>query len=240
MLAYHSGCRDGELKSLDWPQVQFDTKVIELEPRTTKNNEGRYLPFYGDMEVMLRKQKELADKLGCKAVLFWHPEDEKLGPHCVAGNRINSCRKLWNAAMKRAGLDGITPHDLRRSAVRNMTQKCGIAESRAMKIVGHKTNSMLKRYNIVALGDVQEVGEKMDDWMVKARVDAAAKPRLVPKPELTKKQRVRELHGQGKTVQQIAEQLGLSVPTVYYHISDEAQAATIKRNREYKRQREVA
>jgi integrase len=240
MLAYHSGCRDGELKSLDWPQVQFDTKVIELEPRTTKNNEGRYLPFYGDMEVMLRKQKELADKLGCKAVLFWHPEDEKLGPHCVAGNRINSCRKLWNAAMKRAGLDGITPHDLRRSAVRNMTQKCGVAESRAMKIVGHKTNSMLKRYNIVALGDVQEVGEKMDDWMVKARVDAAAKPRLVPKPELTKKQRVRELHGQGKTVQQIAEQLGLSVPTVYYHISDEAQAATIKRNREYKRQREVA
>jgi len=45
MLAYHSGCRSGELKNLDWPQVQFDTEVIELEPRTTKNLEGRYLLF---------------------------------------------------------------------------------------------------------------------------------------------------------------------------------------------------
>lgn len=123
-----------------------------------------------------------------------------------------------------------------------MTQKCGISESRAMKITGHKTNAMLIRYNIVALGDVQKVGEKMDDWMAKARAEAILKPRLVPQPELTKKQRVRELHALGKTVQEVADALGLSVPTVYYHLSDEAQAATIKRNREYKRQqpKEVA
>jgi integrase len=138
MLAYHSGCRSGELKNLDWQQVQFDTKVVELEPGTTKNDEGRYLPFYGDMEVMLLKQKELADKLNCKAVLFWHPEDQKLGTHCVPGTRINSCRKLWDAALRRAGLAGVTPHDLRRSAVRNMVQKCGISESQAMKIVSFR------------------------------------------------------------------------------------------------------
>lgn len=240
MLAYHSGCRTGEIKSLDWPQVQFDMKVIELVPATTKNAEGVYLPFYGDMEPMLIRQKELADQLGSKAVLFWHPEDETLGPHCVPGTRINSCRKLWNAAMKRAGFEGITPHDLRRSAVRNMTQKCGISESRAMKITNHKSNAMIRRYDIVALGDVKEVGEKMDAWMEKARAEAILKPRLVPQPELTKKQRVRELHAAGNTVQEIAGVLGLSVPTVYYHMSDEAQAATLKRNREYKRQHEVA
>jgi len=237
MLAYHSGCRSGELKSLEWPQVHFDMKVVELEPGTTKNDEGRYLPFYGDMESMLRKQKELADKLKCKTVLFWHPEDQKLGVHCIPGKGIDSCRKLWNAALKRAGREGITPHDLRRSAVRNMVQKCGISESRAMKITGHKTRYMLEYYNIVALGDVQETGVKMDDWMEKARAESAAKPKpLLPLPEPTKKQRVRELNSQGKTVQEIAAALGISAPTVYYHLSDEAQAATLKRNREHKRQ----
>ena len=237
MLAYHSGCRSGELKNLNWPQVKFDWKVIELEPGTTKNDDGRYLPFYGDMEDMLRRQKELAKELNCQSVLFWHPEDQKRGVHCVPGTRINSCRKLWNAAIKRAGHEGITPHDLRRSAVRNMVQKCGISESRAMKITGHKTRFMLDYYNIVALGDVQETGDKMDEWMAKARAEAAAKPRPTqPSPEPTKKQRVRELHAQGKTVQEIAVELKLSVPTVYYHLSDDVQVATLKRNRENKRE----
>ena len=77
----------------------------------------------------------------------------------------------------------------------------------------------------------------MDEWMEKARAEAAAKPRPTqPSPEPTKKQRVRELHAQGKTVQEIAVELKLSVPTVYYHLSDDEQVATLKRNRENKRE----
>jgi len=84
---------------------------------------------------------------------------------------------------------------------------------------------------------VQETGAKMDEWMAKARAEAAAKPRPTqPSPEPTKKQRVRELHAQGKTVQEIAVELQLSVPTVYYHLSDDVQVATLKRNRENKRE----
>ena len=118
--------------------------------------------------------------------------------------------------MKRAGHEGVTPHDLRRSAVRNMVQKCGIDRDRAMKITGHKTDYMLRYYNIVALGDVQDTGVKMDSWMEKARTEAATQPRtILPQPEPTKKQRVRELHEQGQSVQGIAGVLGISVATVY-------------------------
>ena len=104
-----------------------------------------------------------------------------------------------------------------------------------MKITGHKTRFMLDYYNIVALGDVQETGDKMDEWMAKARAEAKPRP-IVPAAEPTKKQRVRELHAQGKTVQEIAVELKLSVPTVYYHLSDDVQVATLKRNRENKRE----
>jgi integrase len=59
VLAYHSGCRSGELKNLKWSQVyqRPDSQgYIELEPGTTKNKEGRHLPIYGDMEAWLDKR----------------------------------------------------------------------------------------------------------------------------------------------------------------------------------------
>jgi len=40
-----TGWRLGEALALTWPQVDFSAGVIRLEPRTTKNSEGRTFPF---------------------------------------------------------------------------------------------------------------------------------------------------------------------------------------------------
>jgi integrase len=242
MLAYHSGCRSGELKGVEWSQVNFRLRVVQLEPGKTKNDDGRNLPFYGDMEEVLRRQKALRDELfpTCPYVLFWHETDRMLGVNCVPGSRMNSCRKLWKAAMQRAGCKGITPHDLRRSAVRNMVQECGIPEEQAMVITGHKTHSMLKRYNIVSLKGVQQSGEKMDEWMRKMRAEAKRNPPKesvvveMPSPP-TMKQRVRALLAEGKNIQEVAVVLDIAESTVQYHRSDKAQAKRLELNRKYKR-----
>jgi Phage integrase family len=47
------------------------------------------------------------------------------------------------------------PHDFRRTAVRNL-ERAGVSRSVAMKLVGHKTESIYRRYAIVSQRELAE------------------------------------------------------------------------------------
>lgn len=78
---------------------------------------------------------------------------------------MKSFYESWREAVKDAGFPDLLFHDLRRSAVRNMVEKIGMSEKRAMEISGHKTRSCFERYHIVSLADIQESGQRMDTWI---------------------------------------------------------------------------
>jgi hypothetical protein len=50
---------------------------------------------------------------------------------------------------------------LRRSAVRNL-ERAGVPRATAMKLVGHKTEAIYRRYAIVVESDLLAGGEKLD------------------------------------------------------------------------------
>ena len=51
-------------------------------------------------------------------------------------------------------------HDLRRSAVRSL-ERAGVSRSVAMKMTGHKTESVYRRYAIVSESDLREAAAKL-------------------------------------------------------------------------------
>ena len=75
--------------------------------------------------------------------------------------RIRAFYKAWKSACRAAGCPGRIPHDLRRTAVRNLV-RAGVPERVAMQLTGHKTPSVFQRYNIVSDGDLREAAQKLN------------------------------------------------------------------------------
>lgn len=161
---YLTGWRKSEAFSLQWSQVDFDASEIRLEPGTTKNEEDRTFPFRGlpPLQTLLREQRERVRALERKR--------EKIIPWVFhyKGERLRSIRTAWVNARKKAGLPDAWIHDLRRSAVRNM-ERAGVSRSVAMKLSGHKTESVYRRYAIADKSALEEGVEKLASLHDQAR-----------------------------------------------------------------------
>lgn len=172
VVAFHSGCRLGELLGMRWADVDWNNRIIRL-PKT-KNGKQRNLPFWGGIEAALQYQKMYRDKHHPDAhhLFLWMSEDVSYNGmlRIRPGSPIRDFRASWHNAVTAA--HAVNPripekllfHDLRRSAVRVMVQDAGIPESQAMLISGHETQAMLSRYNIVSLKNIQDAGAKLDAW----------------------------------------------------------------------------
>jgi len=73
---------------------------------------------------------------------------------------IRDFRSVWRTACTNAGLPGRIPYDFRRTAVRNL-ERAGISRSVAMKLTGHKTEAVYRRYAIVSEQDLREAAVKL-------------------------------------------------------------------------------
>ena len=71
---------------------------------------------------------------------------------------------MCQARCKNPRYAGLIFHDLRRSGVRNL-DRAGVPQHVAMKISGHKTDSIYRRYNITSSRDLKEAGRRVNAYV---------------------------------------------------------------------------
>jgi len=163
-VAYITGWRaKSELLTRQWRHVDFENGWLRLEPGESKNSEGRDFPFTPELRRILEAQREYVRKIAqaTGAIIPWvfvHPLGG--GSRSVAGSRIKDFRSAWKQACKDALLPGRLVHDFRRTAVRNL-ERAGVPRSAAMRMTGHKTEAVYRRYAITDSAMLQEAAEKL-------------------------------------------------------------------------------
>jgi integrase len=146
-FAYLTGWRKEETLGLRWAQVERGAATIRIDPGVTKGGEGRTIILRGELRKVIDEQWD-NHRLDCPYVFH------------RAGKRIKDFRGSWEKALNAAVVEGKIFHDLRRTAIRNML-RAGVRERVAILIAGHKTRSILDRYDIVNEGDLQEAAERI-------------------------------------------------------------------------------
>lgn len=171
-VASWTGWRRNELFGIRWSQVDFTEGVLRLNVGTTKNREGREVPFgvvpelVAALEAQRTYTRDVERRLGRIVPWVFHREGKPI-------RRMDVARQ---SACKRAGVLGPNGrpkvlHDLRRTAARNLT-RAGVPRHVAMKIMGLKTEAMWRRYSIVETDDMRDGLAKVLAFRAKA-TDAA-------------------------------------------------------------------
>jgi integrase len=154
-FCYHTGWRTkSEAFPLTWAQVDWAGGFLRLEPGTTKNREGRAFPITAALRVILERRLDFTRR--CERtqgrIIPWVFHRK--------GRPVKMMSASWRTACRDAGVPGRIMHDLRRTAVRNL-ERAGVSRSVAMKMTGHKTESVYRRYAIVSEVDLREAGAKL-------------------------------------------------------------------------------
>jgi integrase len=117
--------------------------------------EGREFPLRPDLRTVLEAQRERIREIqrATGRIIPWvfvHSD----------GSAIKDFRASWANSCREASVLGRLVHDFRRTAVRNL-ERAGVPRSAAMKMTGHKTEAIYRRYAITDSAMLQEAAVKL-------------------------------------------------------------------------------
>jgi integrase len=148
IVLYTLGPRRGELLRLEWPDVDMHRREFTL--RNTKNGETRTVPMTPDVyRVFTQLWQER--RLDTQHVFLYKDKP------------IRDVKTAFDRACRRAGIKNLRLHDLRHTASTNL-RRAGVDATTAMKIVGHKSERMHRRYNTVEPEDLRRAVSQLASY----------------------------------------------------------------------------
>lgn len=130
-FAIETAMRQGEILGLEWRHVNWLDHTVYLPD--TKNGTARLVPLSVRAEEALQRQQARGSG-----------KDGKVWKYTNDGMRAS-----YFKALKKAGIEGLTFHDLRHEATSRLCER-GLPIMTVQAITGHKSTQMLKRYTHIS------------------------------------------------------------------------------------------
>ena len=144
LAALETGCRKGELLSLQWHQVRFSPRAeLFLPGGKTKSRKDRRIPISTVLAGILTRRR--LDPAGCPIP----PDGYVFGDEI--GRRRLCVKSAWWRACKRAKIPDLHFHDLRREAG-SRWMDAGIPLATIQRWLGHSNIAVTSRYLGASLG----------------------------------------------------------------------------------------
>jgi integrase len=164
VVAYYTGMRKDEIRSLRGDQVDLKTGTIRLKSSETKTNEGRVVPM---SQALTSTLKTATRYVRCPWVFVnparmdaWQASPDMVEPRY----HKTSITHAFERACQKAGVKNAMFHDLRHIFVAN-ARRAGIGYFRIMAMTGRKTMAVFKRDNTVDEADLRHAMSQMDTYM---------------------------------------------------------------------------
>jgi integrase len=168
---YLVGWRKSAMRSLEWSDCELELDsgelmggTVHLRAKKSKNKRPFKVRLRGELLDLFRRA--WANRIpGCSYVF-----------HDDRGNPVGDFKKAWRAARRAGGLDSVLVHDMRRSCARNL-DRSGVSQTVAMRITGHLTANMWRRYNITSDDDLENAMDKVSTYVTERTGET---PKIVP------------------------------------------------------------
>ncbi len=151
LVAYQLGPRLGEIINLTWDRVDLNRGFIKLRSMDTKTGEPRQVP------LTLAVRQSLTELARVRSLTTKHV-------FLYEGKPVREIKTAFHTAARKAGIEDLRFHDLRHCAATNL-RRAGVDTVTAMRIVGHKSERMHRRYNNVAEDDLVAAASKVNTYL---------------------------------------------------------------------------
>jgi len=154
LLALNTGCRRGELLGLEWARVDLDTRLIYLEAIHQKNGRRGSVPLNEEAHRALVERTYFRAK-HCPQSPWVFCDTE--------GNRIQSIKRSFGTACRRAGIEDFHIHDLRHTCAAWLVQ-AGVPLIQVRDLLRHSTVEMTERYAHLSPDNVRTAVAALNGW----------------------------------------------------------------------------
>ena len=149
--AVETGCRRGELLSLQWGDVSLSRRQLTIRAEKAKTRTMRQVPISPRLLAVLKLlQLDPAGKeLPARAYVFGN----------TVGEELPFQRKAWTRALKDAGIDDLEFRDLRHEAGSRMVE-AGWSLHHVQRMLGHEDVKTTSIYLNATFNDLQDAMDR--------------------------------------------------------------------------------